>query len=105
MYWDCDHFIGINVIQNIFARNRYQEILQNLHFADNSKQNQTSKGYKILPTNDHFNELFQESYSNEPKQSIDEHMTKFKECSSIRQYLKIANQLTGVLNGGLDVRT
>ena len=28
MYWDCDHFIGSNSIQNIFTRCRYQEILQ-----------------------------------------------------------------------------
>ena len=36
MYWDCDHFIGISGIQNIFTRGKYQEILQNVHFADNS---------------------------------------------------------------------
>ena len=38
MYWDCDYFVSNNGIQNIFTRGRYQEILQNLHFADNSKQ-------------------------------------------------------------------
>ena len=89
MYWDCDHFIGNNGIQNIFTRGRYQKIFQNLHFADNSKQDQTDKGYKIRPIIDHLNKSFQESYSNEPKQSIDEHMTKFKGRSSMRQYLKI----------------
>ena len=89
MYWDCDHFIGNNGIQNIFTRGRCQEILQNLHFVDNSKQNQTKRGYKIRPVIDDLFKSFQESYSNEPKQSIDEHMTKFKGCSSIRQYLKM----------------
>ena len=89
MYWDCDHFIGNNGIQNIFTRGRYQKIFQNLHFADNSKQDQTDKGYKIRPIIDHLNKSFQESYLNEPKQSIDEHMTKFKGRSSMRQYLKM----------------
>ena len=89
MYWDCDHFIGISGIQNIFTRGKYQEILQNVHFADNSKHDQTDKDYKIRPIIDHLNKSFQESYSNEPKQSIDEYMTKFKGCSSMRQYLKM----------------
>ena len=89
MYWDFDHFIGNNVIQNSLTRGRYQEILQNLHFADNSKQDQSNKGYKIRPIIDDLNRSFHESYSNEPKQSIDEHMAKFKGRSSMRQYLKI----------------
>ena len=45
--------------------------------------------YKLRPIIDHLNKSFQESYSNEPKQSIDEHMTKFKGRSSMRQYLKM----------------
>ena len=55
MYWDFDHFIGNNVIQNSLTRGRYQEILQNLHFADNSKQDQSNKGYKIRPIIDDLN--------------------------------------------------
>ena len=86
MYWDCDHFIGNNGIQNIYTRSRYQEILQNLHFEDNSKQDQTDKGYPII---DDLNKSFQESYSIELKQSIHEHMAKFKGRSSMREYLKM----------------
>ena len=41
MYWDCDHFIGNNGIQNIFTRGRYQD--QDLHFVDNSKQDQAKE--------------------------------------------------------------
>ena len=103
IYWDCDHFIRNNGIQNIFTRGRYKEILQNLRFADNSKQDQTRKGYTIRPITDRLNKSFQESYSNEPKESIDEHITKFKGRSSWDNIWKW-NQLNGVLNGGLDVR-
>ena len=85
---DCDHFISKNSIQNIFSRGTYQETFQNLHFADNSKQVQTNKGCKISPIIDHLNKSFQERYSNEPKQSIGEHIAKFKGRSSMRQYLK-----------------
>ena len=49
----------INVgIQNIFMRARYQDVLQNLHFADNTTQNKKDKGYKIKPIIDHLNESF-----------------------------------------------
>ena len=58
MYWDCDHFIGNNGIQNIFTRGRCQEILQNLHFVDNSKQDQTKRGYKIRPAIDYLFKSF-----------------------------------------------
>ena len=47
MFLNCNHLVGNVGIQNIFMRTRYQEVLQNLHFADNTKQNKTRKGYKI----------------------------------------------------------
>ena len=62
--------------------------MQNLPFANNSRQNQINKGYKMRPIIDDLNKSFQESYSNEPKQSIDEHMIKFRGRSSMRQYWK-----------------
>ena len=58
MYWDYDHFIGNNDMENIFTKGKYQEIMQNLHFANNSKQDQTNKSYKICPTIDHLNKPF-----------------------------------------------
>ena len=54
-----------------------------------AKQDQTDKGYKIRPIINQLNKSFQESYSNEPKKTIQEHMTKFKGRSSMRQYLKM----------------
>ena len=88
LYWDSDVFIGNTGIQNVFIRERFKEILQNLHFADNTKSDKEDKGYKIRPVIDHLNELFRQVYSDEPEQSIDEHMTKFKGRSSIKQYIK-----------------
>ena len=45
MFWDCNHFVGNVGIQNIFARPRYQVVLQNNHFSENSKQDKTDKGH------------------------------------------------------------
>ena len=60
LYWDCDHFIGNVGIQNIFMRIRHQDldVLQNLHFADNTKQGKRDKDCKIRPTSNHLNESF-----------------------------------------------
>ena len=38
MYSNYDYFIGNIGIQNIFTRTRSHEVLQNLHFANNAKQ-------------------------------------------------------------------
>ena len=77
MFWDCNHFVGNVGIQNIFARTRYQVVLQNNHFAYNTKQDKTDKGHKIWII-DHLNESFQAVFSNDPEQCIDEFKTKFK---------------------------
>ena len=36
-YWRVDNLIGNDGIQNAMTRNRFCEIIQNLHFADNRK--------------------------------------------------------------------
>ena len=83
------NFVGKVGIQNTFARTRYQEVLQNLHFADNTKQGKPDKGFKIRPIINLLKKLFQAVLSIEYLQSIDEHMTKFKGRSSMREQLKI----------------
>ena len=58
IYWDCYYFVGKVSIGNMFTRIRYQEVLQNLHFVDKTKQDKTDKGYKTKPIIDHLNESF-----------------------------------------------
>ena len=77
MFWDCNQFAGNVGIQNIFARSRYQVVLQNNHFAGNRKQDKTDKCHKIRII-DHLNASFETIFSNRPEQCIDEYMTKFK---------------------------
>ena len=102
MCWDCDHFVGNVGIQNISARTKYQEVLQNLHFANSTKQGKTYKKYKVRPVIDHLNKSFEAIFSSEPEQSIDEHITKFKGRSSMKQCLRIKRMKWG-LNGDFDV--
>ena len=51
---------------------------------------------------DHFNNAFMDAFSDDVDQSIDEHMTKFKGCSSMRQYLQ-SEPVKWILNDGLDL--
>ena len=71
-YWRVDNLIGNDGIQNTMIRNRFCEILQNLHFADNRKDDKTA--LKMRPVIDHLNSKFYEVLSNDSEQSIDEHM-------------------------------
>ena len=59
-------------------------------------------GYKIRPLIDYFNAAFGEALYPDSEQSIDEHMTKFKEKCSCKQYLQLKASDRG-LNGGADV--
>ena len=75
-----DNLIGNNVIQNIMIRNCFCEILQNLHFADNTYDDKTDGGFKVRPVIDCLNKKSAEVLSNNEEPFIDEHMVKFKGC-------------------------
>ena len=66
VFCDCNHFVGNAGIQNIFARPKYQVVLQSYHFADNTKQGITDKGHKIRIIH-HLNESFEPAFLNEPE--------------------------------------
>ena len=53
------------------------------------KKHKTDKVYNIRPIIDRLNESFQAAILNKPKQNIDKHMTKFKGCPSMKQWLKM----------------
>ena len=60
-YWECGQYIGNEGIRNVMARARFEEILSNLHFADNSKDDKSDKGYKVRTIINHFNDSFSSS--------------------------------------------
>ena len=79
--------IGNHGIQNTMIRNRFCEILQNLHFADNRKDDKTDKAFKMRSVTDHLKSKFSEVLSNDSEQSMDKHMVKFKDRSGMKQYI------------------
>ena len=87
-YWKVDNLIGNDGIQNKMIRNRFREVLQNLHFADNKENDKTDKVFKMRPVIDHLKLKFSEVLSNDSEQSMDKHMVKFKGRSGMKQYIK-----------------
>ena len=69
-------------------RSRFEDILENFNFLDNTKDDRSDKGYKVKSINNYLNQRFSSSVSNDDSQSIDEHMVKFKGRSSMKQYVK-----------------
>ena len=67
MKWDCNPFIRTFDIQNMFARTKYQKVLQNLHFADNIKQNKQIKVIRLDQSSiawmNHFKQCFPKGLS------------------------------------------
>ena len=83
-----DNVIGNDSIQNTEHNNRFCEILQNPHFADNRKDDKTDKISKIRPVIDQLNSKFSEVLSNDIEKSIDEQTVRFKGRSGMKQYIK-----------------
>lgn len=49
-YWSLDEDLGVSLVPRTMSRNRFLEIKQNLHFADNSlANNSTDKMFKLRP--------------------------------------------------------
>ena len=93
-YWSVDEGLGNPLIQKAMTRDRFLDILQNLHFADNLQQlppkesEKYDRAWKLRPLFVHLLKHFQDTLQQESYQSVDEHMCKFKGKSLMRQYMK-----------------
>ena len=87
-YWSVDSYLSNNGVRNTMTRIPFVNILQNLHFNGDETADKSDKAYKIRNVINHLNEAFQNAMSDAKRQSIDEHMTKFKGRISCKQYMK-----------------
>ena len=93
-YWSVDEELGNTFIQKAMTRDRFLEILQNLHFVDNlqklppKEKESFDRAWKLRPFFDQLLKHFQEALLPESDQPMDEHMCKFKGKSLMRQYMK-----------------
>ena len=87
-YWSCDQDLNLLLVSNTMSRNRFQQILSNLHLNDNNAmpKDNTDKLYKLRPFIDRLNDNFMTLYNVNEHVSIDESMILFKGRSSLKQY-------------------
>ena len=86
--WQCGQYVGDEGIRSVMSRSRFEEILQNLHFSNNTKDDKSDKGYKVRSLINTFNQSFSEYVSDDCTQYIDEHRAKFTGRSRMKQYVK-----------------
>ena len=87
-YWKNDPDLGIPFVSEVMSRNRFGQILWNLHVNDNTQipPNNSDKLYKLRPLIDSLNGNYLKLYDASRYLSIDESMILFKGRDSIKQY-------------------
>ncbi|CAI6369783.1 unnamed protein product [Macrosiphum euphorbiae] len=88
LYWNTSEDLHVRSISKAMSRDRFLEILSNIHVNDNANlpNNNKDKLYKLRPMIDTLNKIFPEAYYGTRELSVDESMIKFKGRSTIKQY-------------------
>lgn len=87
-YWSTANDLNVPVVSDVMSRDRFSEILSNIHVNDNTTipVNNKDKLYKLRPLIDSLNKTFTEAYHGTRELSVDESMIKFKGRSTLKQY-------------------
>lgn len=87
-YWNQDPDLSVPFISSVLSRNRFLQILSNIHLNDNNAmpEGNTDKLYKLRPLIDSLNNQYAKLYSVSRYVSVDESMILFKGRSSLKQY-------------------
>ncbi len=87
-YWSTDQDLSVPLVASTMPRNRFQQILSNLHINDNAMMpaHNTDKLFKLRPMISRLNDNYVKLYNVSKTLSIDESMILFKGRSSLKQY-------------------
>ena len=85
-YWCEGPDVSVPFISSVLTRNRFSQILSNVHVNDNKNLDKNDKLSKIRPLIAKANSQFAKLYDVRRVQSVDESMVLFKGRSSIKQY-------------------
>ena len=58
IFWEWSHYVGNERIRNVMSRTRFEQIVPNLHFADNQKEEKNDKTYKVRSVISNFKDIF-----------------------------------------------
>ncbi|XGW19881.1 hypothetical protein V3C99_003598 [Haemonchus contortus] len=86
-YWSTRVIYSGSLAARLMTRNRFIEILNSLHFADNDTSDKSNRLYKVQPVIDSMNKAFGDVYKPEKDICIDETMVPFRWKVMFRQYI------------------
>ena len=88
MHWEHNEDTQNTTISSLLSRNRFDEIMQNLHLVDNSNLDKEGKFAKVRPLIDKLNEQCLANYLPEQSVSIDESMVPYFGRHGYKQYMR-----------------
>ena len=85
-YWSKDGMLETPFFRKTIPRDRYVNIMSNLHFNSNALDNGSDRLFKIRPILNSFTENFCTSYCPDQHISVDESLLKFHGRLKFKQY-------------------
>ena len=88
IYWEHNEDTPNTTVSSLLSRNRFGEIMQNFHLADNSNLDKEEKFAKVRPLIDKLNEQCLANYLSEQSVSINESMVPYFGHHGCKQYMR-----------------
>ena len=88
MYWEMSSDSRNTIAASLFTRNRFLDVLQYLHLADNNNLNPSDKFSKVNPLFKMINESCLQNFIPEKNVSIDESMVPYYGRHGCKQYIQ-----------------
>lgn len=95
-YWSRDVMIGHPFPRTVMSRNRFELLLQMLHFSENDIDHKSDRLHRVRKLYDVMNNKFQENYLPAQEICIDESMVPFRGRIIFRQYNKQKRHKYGI---------
>lgn len=89
LYWSQREDFGVELVKQLFSRDRYIQLKSILHFANNDiPLEDKTKDFKIAPLYAKLNENFKQFGIHDEYLSIDEQMVKYFGRNSLKQFIR-----------------
>ena len=99
-YWSTNPLLKGSIFNSVMPRNRFQSILQFLHFADNSQFDPNDPDrdrlYKVRPVVEYLVNKFRTVYIPEDRISIDKELLLWKGNLAFKQYIPMKRARFGI---------
>lgn len=87
LYWSSEIDVRNEMIANAMSRNRFDEILSNLHCANNAELSESDRFSKVRPVISHLNEKYLKHWPVSKELSVDESMIPYYGHHGCKQHI------------------